>query len=653
MFTKPERREDLPRKKVSPARCSAAGSLNSAVRNAFAVVRLEFGLRHDTFVKGDTCSSIRQVWEKECDGLLSEARGRRFRRARMFSLKSALSSTKRFWDASCTCDSPHPALKAWFREMCFGKPSEYPCSAPRSFARDPLWLLKRHVRELSAGWGGGLEKAREGEGEGLVGVYTPDQQGCLEAKAVEGGSLSVPFEEESLENNLTRPGVAKTKGKLRVVTMQSARVKRVLAPVHNALYNHLSSFGWLVRGDVQKDDFLTVVNDRREGEMFISGDYESATNMIHHDAVRAIVEVLCEDPLLSEEERRVLWESFDSVLVYNQYKRKYVPVKKGSMMGNLVSFPLLCLLNKACFDIACDVFYGPGAGRKGRFNGDDCVFPGSRAFFDLWVEVTGIFGLRVNRTKTSLSFRTLELNSNLFHVKRGRICAKPVLSFFKRKEDVPDAILPEILKGLSSFRRSTVWHCISLMIYAIKTTVVTLSDIPKVWLKDFLTRSWFRDCLRRGPPPVVTKGTLRTEKIVLGPVPRSFFYPVVDKISRDLAIDHVARWKGVSIDAPRSVRVDRSAVNGFLKSPLPPANIRVSRPYWTFLWPKAALEHFRRWDEKLWVETRLDKWIDDHPFLSTSRSWTSRLTRSALPRMSFAPPVDLSVDECGHLFREA
>lgn len=573
---------------------------------------MEFGLHTIPRFEGETCLSLRQEYEKEGKAVRHRHRKDRFRRR--VRINSALSSLKRLFDRACACDKYYGGLarEEWKERMAApGLPVE------GSWCHDPLWLLKSHVRELCSGWGSRLETARKGGlGEKREDGYVPDQQGCYELRSIEGGTLGVSESEYSLSNRAVRVGVAKTKGKSRVVTMQSARVKRVLSPVHNALYDYLSDFGWLVRGDVTKEDFEAVLGDVRPGERHISGDYESATDNIKSQAVTAIVEVLGEDPHLTEEEREVLVGSFDNVYWRDPCTGECGPINKGSMMGNLVSFPLLCLLNKACYDICTDISFGTGTRRIGRFNGDDCMFNGDLQFYQLWRTVTLTYGLLVNEQKTSFVKHYLELNSNTFECSSGRIVDKPVLSFLRRKEDVPDDLLSDIFRGIGRLSKATIWWVISVpMRYEVSIRPISLSNIPKVWRKDLLKRRWFRDALHRDPPPVKEKGQERKVETVLGPPPKERWYPLITGMVNDSSEDHVKKWRGTKV-LQHSVRIDRLGLKSLFRR-LPPAYVRPLGTQWSFLWPKSVWDFFYPYRDRILLTPREThkKWLTDHPLL--------------------------------------
>jgi len=82
--------------------------------------------------------------------------------------------------------------------------------------------------------------------------------------------------------------------------------------------------------------------------------------------------------------------------------------ERGQLMGNLLSFPLLCLVNYLGFR-----FF---SGCKGpvRVNGDDIVFRGTPREAKLWMEGVSRAGLTLSRGKTLVDARYFTLNSSMF-----------------------------------------------------------------------------------------------------------------------------------------------------------------------------------------------------------------------------------------------
>nr|WPR16943.1 MAG: RNA-dependent RNA polymerase [Mbeech associated botourmia-like virus 29] len=575
--------------------CSTRGSLVKALKRVTEVLSREFGLTR-TFIPvvGFGCSPLRRSWE-EYAGLVAGDVGRNKVKKRLLM---TLKSCKRLFDVPCASCDKHmgeEAMNEWANSVgTEDVEGERRC---RLYTEE----LKTHVRGLVSGWGRRLETARFAHHEPSLpsDVYVPDQQGCLEAARGEGGTISVLDSSYAGDPSLVRRGVAKQKGKFRVVTMQSARVKRVLRPVHNALYDHLTSFGWCVRGDVRDEDFLAVYDST--DEEIISGDYKAATDNIYHSAVAAIIEVLSEEALLSEEEREFLVGSFQD-LRWISCKGVQHPIKRGSMMGNLVSFPLLCLLNKACHDIAAGSVYGIEARRVGRFNGDDCLFGGSREMYQQWRVVTARYGLIVNEEKTMISRKWADLNSQTFCLTGRRRISKPVLSFLLPTTNSPGEILTSVISGVKMFKPAVqLWVVNVLMRYEISVRGFSLSNIPSGWCKVLMKKKWFRRCVWDGPaleakkPDLGRKGKVfglellpsfdRSFPTVLGPPPIGSFMSRVDSLCAAFSVAHTESISGVKVKPP-TVRLDRREfASRDTSRPLPSTKFVGTLVEWGYLWP--------------------------------------------------------------------
>jgi hypothetical protein len=578
------------------APCLAGGSLRKVLRRTFSVLSREFSLTENLPVLPGECLAIRKVWDKFVASCAMSVRDRKQKR-----FLSSVKGCKRLFDLPCSrCDdvAAEEARKKWADRVA----GDY--TLGNTVCRFYTERLKRHVRELAGGWGKRLEACRKDTRDPyLLGdVYVPDQQGCLELEAGLGGTLGVSDSDCGRDWSLVRRGVAKQKGKYRVVTMQSARVKRVLRPVHNAIYDFLSESSWLVRGDVEDADFLAV-RDSSEEEL-ISGDFDSSTDMIYLPAVEAIVEVLAEDPRLTSEEREVLLGSFTNLRWRSRGGRVY-PINRGSMMGNLCSFTVLCLLNKACHDIAAEEVYGRECRRVGRFNGDDCLFAGSHEMYEKWRKVTSIYGFVVNESKTLRSNRWADLNSQTFDLRRRNRVPKPVLSFFL-PTSAPGEVLSSVLSGSSSFRFDVQqWIVNVLMRYEICLRGFSLSSVPSRWVRVLVVKKWFRRCVYDGPadvedplprlgfgekPRLLT--SCRLVPSVLGNPPIESAMSTVTEICSQVTRSMVDAWSGISV-IPKKDRLDRRAFRKRYDSPplpLPPTRFVGVAVRWAFLWPKTVYD---------------------------------------------------------------
>jgi len=622
---------------IPNARCPAAGSLEKALKNARTILSMEFCIPEYAYLSKDrrTCVSLRTSWDRWIKLCLERCKMHSRRKSR---LTLALKSTKRLFDLPCKeCDRGlmSKAKTEWRNHVARDVPlGDLP-------SVEDLEELRKAVRENLNGWGKRLEKVRRGEGAPALGEYIPDQQGCLELTRRDGGTLSCGVDDYLGDYSAVRLGVAKTKGKFRAVTMQSAEVKRVLTPVHNSLYDHITSFGWCVRGDVTNGDFESIVQDKREGELYISGDYSAATDNIYLPAVSVIVDEISKSPELSEKERSVLVGSFSNLRYKNSVLGLdgYHPIKRGSMMGNLISFPLLCLLNKSCFDIACDVRDGSDRCRIGRFNGDDCMFCGDNDFYQVWRRITSRYGLIVNEEKTGRSVRFLELNSQTFDAHRSRKIAKATLGFLRPARTEPADLLAEVVTGLVGFSQRNVLRVIVMLRHeiALRGVIGSLGCLSR-WLRMQLVRKrWFRDAAAFGGAPTLERGVRRSVDVIVGRPPRGRFYDAITVASAREQRRCTNEWIGKRV-RPLEVKLDRKAYFEARRSTPPHFG---SRRFewagfrWAFVWPKFLYERCK----ELPIFHNGDRtWCEDHPFLTLR----PRIVQVRLPlRRHFPPPVVL------------
>jgi len=678
------------------AACSARPSLLKALKIAWEAISREFSLTYRFSVSDygtAHCVSIRERW-KECGararaGLKTKG-WRAQRRLRRFD--ALFKGCNRIFDVPCPECDPRQAVSALdkWKERVAGDyaEEEKECSAH-------LASLKRNVRMLVEGWGARLSEARlESRESGLPDDYTPDRQGCLERTQREGGTLSVPADDQSNDYSLVRVGVAKQKGKLRVVTMQSAYVKRVLTPVHRAIYDFISSFGWCVRGDVTTGDFRAVAQFAGvSGEKIISGDYTAATDNIYLPAVRAVVEVLSEDPRLTAEEKAVLVGSFENLRWTDRLGHEAHPIRRGSMMGNLISFPVLCLLNKSCHDIAANKVYGPTQ-RTGRFNGDDCLFAGKTEMYDAWRETTRCFGFEVNEEKTEFEHDWADLNSQCFDVKRNNFVSKNVLSFLRPKDNSPGERLTSILQGIDGLR----WDVQLWLVNVHARHIVNLkgyspSGLPSKWVNVLRKRAWFRRAIlmerrvviktrfekssiptrkdRRWMRPEGCQGApgrdihssrgrykrvqpeLRELPTVIGPPPLPEHMWAIDKLCFDIERAHRDAWRGVRVEAGEP-EVDRRLTRQLEKEARKESSACAPRWLgwkirWGYRYPKMVWDaldlmggSLLATDEMTVAESYLDS-----PRLSLQYSYLIMRTPNFYP----PPLVDFAFDPTSCLFR--
>ncbi|QKI79938.1 RNA-dependent RNA polymerase [Erysiphe necator associated ourmia-like virus 109] len=209
-------------------------------------------------------------------------------------------------------------------------------------------------------------------------------------------------------------------GKPRVVTLYSAENTRRLAPLHYSLYDMLKKRGWLLVGDPTDKHVQSL-----EGASLLSFDYSSATDNIKSAYVRVAVEVL------EEMADHITDEEHQALQVLANLRLDGRETFTGQPMGSVMSFPLLCIINKTVVDMALtammerkEIGFKEWSGHPLLVNGDDLLTREVRTTTNLRGEIVaqgGEVGLVVNQEKTLVSDYQGEINSTLFeHGKKQR-----------------------------------------------------------------------------------------------------------------------------------------------------------------------------------------------------------------------------------------
>jgi hypothetical protein len=207
------------------------------------------------------------------------------------------------------------------------------------------------------------------------------------------------------QRGVSRVQAIDTGGKWRIISIPPL-VDNALRPLHKAMYSHLSRFEWLLRGDAKPSrfkDFTPV-----DGEVFVSGDYESATDNLNSDLQQSLLEVLLErSGTVPTGIREHALQTYRSSLVGES--GRVVGQRRGQLMGQLTSFPLLCLVNYITFRYSI-----PRDTVPVRINGDDIVFRATPDEVARWERNVAKGGLTLSKGKTLIHSRGFTLNSTPF-----------------------------------------------------------------------------------------------------------------------------------------------------------------------------------------------------------------------------------------------
>jgi hypothetical protein len=201
-------------------------------------------------------------------------------------------------------------------------------------------------------------------------------------------------------------------GKPRIVTLFSERNNSILYPLHHSLYSNLKRKEWLLVGDPTNKAVSSL-----NGCAYISVDYSQATDRIKVAYTRAAIEELIDKGEgLSDDDIRAL-------RVVGRLRIDGTYAERGQPMGSLMSFPLLCLINKTVVDLALNdlliegkVTFKEWTRHRCLINGDDLLTRevGAGGLLNGIRRHGSRAGLVLNEEKTMVDAEKGEINSTLF-----------------------------------------------------------------------------------------------------------------------------------------------------------------------------------------------------------------------------------------------
>lgn len=308
---------------------------------------------------------------------------------------------------------------------------------PVSDSRFEDHLLKTVDQFFPVGWDRGYLRSVESVSLPLsAGVDLPRSKGGVASSGMgrdELGKACLGIDEEFPFTNHVKFCSVITEGKVRGITINH-KEHHVLRPLHNVLYDHLSRFGWLLRGDARTDrfaDFRYV-----DGRVFVSGDYETATDGLSTEVSELILDsILSRCRYVPVSVRSWAQKSLRSRIEYSD--GSVIEQQRGQLMGNLLSFPLLCLYNYIVFK------YFVKRRVPLRINGDDIVTQLKREEYDAWANGLGDFGMKLSAGKTFVHHKYFAINSTYFWATENRVELMEVLRLGMLRK-------PESLGGLGA-----------------------------------------------------------------------------------------------------------------------------------------------------------------------------------------------------------
>jgi hypothetical protein len=184
-----------------------------------------------------------------------------------------------------------------------------------------------------------------------------------------------------------------------------------LKPLQRAMWRALGDFPQycLTHGTNRLDDAIKRIHDKSgPSDVWISGDYTAATDSFDMEGSRALLEGILEQIDHEPTKRWAMKEISAHLLVYPK-KSGLKPAlqKSGQLMGSLLSFPLLCLLND------CTAQFSGVSPDKYLINGDDILMRATPETYPVWKEQVEKFGLDLSPGKNYIHKSFGTVNSQL------------------------------------------------------------------------------------------------------------------------------------------------------------------------------------------------------------------------------------------------
>jgi hypothetical protein len=201
--------------------------------------------------------------------------------------------------------------------------------------------------------------------------------------------------------------------KVRIVTKAEWFVQ-LLVPIQKAWHGKMRIHPvFQLIGGASVEDALNGLMTGK-GEKVVSGDYSAATDNIFLTYTAYAAEaMLSRTKFLLPEGVPEYTEHFLRKLAIHSLTHAMLDLKgssdvritRGQMMGHILSFPLLCIINRAASCMAIP------RSRFMRINGDDVIFPATKKEYAQWKSATRAVGLEFSLGKNYYSSTLALVNS--------------------------------------------------------------------------------------------------------------------------------------------------------------------------------------------------------------------------------------------------
>jgi hypothetical protein len=235
--------------------------------------------------------------------------------------------------------------------------------------------------------------------------------------------------------------------KVRVISKGPPLTYFCLKPIQKFMWKVLADHPTfqLVGKPVTEEMLNSVIGaELRSGMAFLSGDYKAATDNLRWELTEAVWEELCKVCCIPESIKELGFRALTQHIFLDGEKQ--LPQKAGQLMGSIISFPILCIVNATVCAWSMRLTDRPDTPLRDLpllINGDDCAFQASKECRELWEQIADMAGLETSIGKTYWSPEFLNINSTNFITVKA-----PTVSVFEREFRLVPYINLGLLYGL-------------------------------------------------------------------------------------------------------------------------------------------------------------------------------------------------------------
>jgi hypothetical protein len=220
------------------------------------------------------------------------------------------------------------------------------------------------------------------------------------------------------EEQLVKPVSLKEALKIRVITKGPPYTQTVLRPLwkklHTVLRNHptFRLIGGYVSEQIIQETFG---KELKEDEIFHSGDFRAATNLLYSWCSEATAGYICDEMNLTTYDRKLFAQNLVGNII--EINGEFFVQTQGQLMGSITSFPVLCIVNATMsrwgMEIAENKVMRLDQCRL-LVNGDDEAAKTNYQYPSIWEKIIAIAGMESSVGKTFVSRRFVQINSTNF-----------------------------------------------------------------------------------------------------------------------------------------------------------------------------------------------------------------------------------------------